>query len=462
MAKTLAKPRVRYICQECGAVASQWQGRCDQCGAWNCITEEVGEHPPNIAGALQNSGAYTQITPSKLSAPSKTQAKRCITNIAELDNVLGGGFVLGSTVLIGGDPGIGKSTLLLQAAAGLGKAHKVIYISGEEAQEQICMRAMRLAVADADIDLTSATNIAAIIDLLSARPETDVVIIDSIQTMYVDGIESAPGSVTQVRTAAQALIAIARKLSIAIILVGHVTKEGAIAGPRVLEHMVDAVLYFEGDRGHQFRILRGVKNRFGATDEIGVFDMTATGLQEIVNPSALLLSMRNEQSGGSAIFAGIEGTRPLLVEIQALVTPSPLATPRRAVVGWDSNRLAMILAVLEARAKMTFSQRDVYLNVMGGLRIGEPAADFAVAAALISALIDQPLDPDCVFFGEIGLSGEIRPVSHSEQRIKEARKLGFKRAIMPCFDTPPPANKITLTQVEMIAHLTNVLWNDDG
>jgi DNA repair protein RadA/Sms len=353
-------------------------------------------------------------------------AARIVTGIKELDRVTGGGFVMGSAVLVGGDPGIGKSTLLLQAAAALGNAGKrVIYVSGEEAVGQIRLRAQRLGLGEAAVSLASETNVETILATLQKGPAPHLVIIDSIQTLWTDRVESAPGTVTQVRTSAQALTRFAKKSGAAVVLVGHVTKDGQIAGPRVVEHMVDAVLYFEGDASHTFRILRGVKNRYGATDEIGVFEMTTLGLQEVANPSALFLDQRDEGAAGSAVFAGMEGTRPLLIEVQALVAPSPLGTPRRAVVGWDSARLSMVLAVLETRCGVRIGANDIYLNVAGGLKINEPAADLAVAAALISSLTSSPLPSDAVYFGEISLAGGLRPVVHASLRLREAQKLGF-------------------------------------
>ncbi len=356
---------------------------------------------------------------------------RSISGIAELDRVLGGGLVPASAILVGGDPGIGKSTLLLQATAAFArKGMKTIYVSGEEASAQLRMRAARLGLMDAPVQLATETNLRNILTTLeSERP--GLVIIDSIQTMWADNVESAPGSVSQVRAAAHELTNFAKRMGISVILVGHVTKDGQIAGPRVVEHMVDTVLYFEGERGHQFRILRAVKNRFGPADEIGVFEMTGSGLAEVTNPSALFLSERGDPSPGSAVFAGIEGTRPVLVEFQALVATSSLSQPRRTVVGWDSGRLSMILAVLDARCGIPFAGLDVYLNVAGGMKISEPAADLAVAAALVSAREDISLASDAVFFGEISLSGALRAVSQGENRLKEAQKLGFTSAIIP-------------------------------
>ncbi len=385
------------------------------------------------------------------------------SGIAELDRVCGGGMVPGSALLIGGDPGIGKSTLLLQAMAALaqGKSGAKLdcaYISGEESLDQVRLRAVRLNVSSAPVQLAAATSIRDIAATLDRAHGPQVVAIDSIQTMYLDTLDSAPGTVSQVRASAQELIRLAKARGFTVILVGHVTKEGTIAGPRVLEHMVDTVLYFEGERGHQFRILRAVKNRYGPTDEIGVFEMTDAGLAEVPNPSALFLGDRQRETTGSAVFAGIEGTRPMLVEIQALVAPSTLGTPRRAVVGWDGNRLAMVLAVLEARCGVPIGANDIYLNVAGGLRISEPAADLAVAAALISALVREPVAPDTVVFGEIGLSGEIRPVSQTDARLKEAEKLGFVSALTPPRRRAKEKPGVTPgLQAREIAHLRNLV-----
>jgi DNA repair protein RadA/Sms len=423
----MARPAARYVCQQCGAVHPKWAGRCEDCGAWNTLVEETGgDGPPKGLGAAK--GRRIELVGLE---GSEAEAPRRVTGIGEFDRVAGGGLVPGSALLVGGDPGIGKSTLLLQVAARLGATGQVLYISGEEAIEQVRLRARRLDVATAPVSLAAATSVRDIVASLDQGPAPALVVIDSIQTMYVDSLDSAPGTVAQVRASAQELIRLAKRRGFALVLVGHVTKEGTIAGPRVLEHMVDTVLYFEGERGHQFRILRAVKNRFGPTDEIGVFEMTDRGLAEVTNPSALFLADRQGDVSGAAVFAGMEGTRPMLVEIQALVAPSPPGTPRRAVVGWDGGRLSMILAVLEARGGVALGANDIYLNVAGGLRIQEPAADLAVAAALISASTGQPLPAATVVFGEIGLSGEVRAVSQTEQRLKEAGKLGFERALMP-------------------------------
>ncbi len=410
----------------------KWAGRCEACEAWNTLEEQIAikAMPGGMkAGAASARRSKIEFVGLQGSSPPPP---RIPTTISEFDRVLGGGLVPASVVLVGGDPGIGKSTLLLQAGAALGKAGKrVLYISGEESIDQIRLRGARLGLSSAPMELAAATQLGDILASLAQYPDAALVVIDSIQTMWTDGVESAPGSVTQVRAAAFELIRAAKTQGFALMLVGHVTKEGNLAGPRVLEHMVDVVLHFEGDRGHQFRILRGVKNRFGATDEIGVFEMTGAGLAQVLNPSALFLAERRGNVSGSAVFAGLEGSRPVLVEIQVLLAPAPGGSPRRSVIGWDSGRLSMLLAVLETRCGLKLAMNDVYLNVAGGLRVTEPAADLAVAAALISALSDVPTDPEAVFFGEIGLSGELRQVAQAELRLKEAAKLGFAKAACP-------------------------------
>lgn len=419
-----------FVCQNCGATYHKWQGKCDTCSEWNTIVEEVSER--DGFSKLNNKREVRMIDFVPLRGEQQTYS-RLQTGIKEIDRVSGGGLVPGSVVLVGGDPGIGKSTLLLQVCAGVAvksKDYECFYISGEEAIDQVRIRANRLGLADSPVKLASATDVRNIVSTLE-KAEPNIVIIDSIQTMYLDEVESTPGSVAQVRACAYELIKLAKRKGFTLFLVGHVTKQGEIAGPRVLEHMVDTVLYFEGERGHHFRILRAVKNRYGATDEIGVFEMQEKGLVEVENPSALFLAERQGNISGSCVFAGIEGSRPLLVEIQALVSSSGYSTPKRAVVGWDTNRLSMILAVLEARCGMNFSAHDVYLNVAGGLKISEPAADLAVAMAVISSLTNKPLPADMVMFGEIGLSGEIRAVSQPNLRLKEAKKLGFVSAIIP-------------------------------
>ena len=423
----MARRETSFICQNCGAAYGRWQGKCDACGEWNTIAEESSAL--QVPGRTPRKGRLFALEPL---AGAAQDAPRLASGLVEFDRVTGGGFVRGSVLLLGGDPGIGKSTLLIQVAAALARGgHRAVYISGEEAVAQVRLRAERLGLARAQVELAAETSVEDIVATLGERATPRLVIVDSIQTMWTDLVEAAPGTVTQVRASAQALIRFAKRSGAAVILVGHVTKDGQIAGPRVVEHMVDAVLSFEGEGSHQFRILRAVKNRFGPTDEIGVFEMTGGGLREIANPSELFLSERDLGSPGTAVFAGIEGSRPLLVEIQALVAPTSLGTPRRAVNGWDQNRLAMILAVLESHCGVRLSSHDVYLNVAGGLRIQEPAADLAAAAALVSSLADAPLSPDAVYFGEISLSGAIRPVAQAAARLKEAQKLGFARAILP-------------------------------
>lgn len=428
----MAKKEIKqYVCQNCGSVYPKWQGKCDSCGEWNTIEEDVvvTEGFSNI-NAKHHNGHDLDFVPL---SGAKEQLDRLSTGIAELDRVCGGGLVAGSVILVGGDPGIGKSTLLLQVCSTVAmraERPEVYYISGEEAIDQVRIRAKRLGLETAPVNLASSTDIKDIITSLK-KSNAAVVVIDSIQTMYLSDVDSTPGSVGQVRACSYELIKLAKKKGFTLFLVGHVTKQGEIAGPRVLEHMVDTVLYFEGERGHHFRILRSVKNRYGATDEIGVFEMQDRGLVEVANPSALFLAERQGNISGSCVFAGIEGSRPVLVEIQALVSQSGYSSPKRAVVGWDSNRLAMVLAVLEARCGINLSSQDVYLNIAGGLRISEPAADLAVALAVISSLKNKPLPADMVVFGEIGLSGEIRAVSQPSLRLKEANKLGFNSAIIP-------------------------------
>ncbi|WP_336279033.1 DNA repair protein RadA [Bartonella sp. CB175] len=450
----MARIRIQFICQNCGTVHSRWAGKCNSCGEWNSLIEEDTNNGIG-SGPVQNARKGCVITLTSLSKGVE-DVPRIQSGIAELDRVTGGGFVRGSVLLVGGDPGIGKSTLLTQAAAALSRSgHHVIYVSGEEAIAQICLRAQRLGAANTEVKLAAETNVENILATLSEHKKLDMVIIDSIQTLWSDAADSAPGTVTQVRISAQAMIRFAKKTGAAVALVGHVTKDGQIAGPRVVEHMVDGVFYFEGEGAHHYRILRTVKNRFGPTNEIGVFEMSDKGLREVVNPSELFLGERNEKAPGAAVFAGMEGTRPILVEIQALVSPSSLGTPRRAVVGWDGNRLSMILAVLEAHCGVRFVQHDVYLNVAGGYRISEPAADLAVAAALVSSLANIPLPTDYVYFGEIGLSGSIRTVAHSGQRIYEAQKLGFQGSVQPTATTT--MEKLPAFQQKTFSHLAELV-----
>lgn len=463
----MAKNSTHFACQSCGAIHAKWAGKCDACGQWDTLVEETAITAPKSVAAPKGKGlGFTSLTARDTPLPARMH-----TGIGELDRVLGGGLVAGSVILIGGDPGIGKSTLLLQAVGAVSgssistlspllsanadhakNTKRVLYISGEESVGQIQLRAERLGVNAPAVELASANNVRDIIASIDAPNAPALAIIDSIQTMFLDTIESAPGTVAQVRACAHALITAAKKRGVALILVGHVTKDGQIAGPRVVEHMVDTVLYFEGDRGLSYRILRAVKNRFGATDEIGVFHMEEAGLVEVPNPSSLFLTTRDHAVPGAVVFAGMEGTRPLLVEVQALITPSTMSTPRRAVVGFDSARLSMILAVLEARGGARFSDKEVFLSVAGGLRISEPAADLAAAAALLSALSDRPFPSGMVAFGEIGLTGEVRPVSRHEARLKEAEKLGFAHALCP-----PAKTGDTVRKRGSISHVSDLI-----
>ena len=445
----MVKLTTTFTCSACGASSNKWSGRCDGCGDWNTISEDTGLSTSGPSGKASKSigarrGSTIELTDL---ATEEAPPPRTHSGMNELDRVLGGGLVPSSAILVGGDPGIGKSTLLLQAAAQFANAGlKTIYVSGEEANAQVRMRAKRLGLANAPVKLAAETNLRNILTTLEVE-KPQLVIIDSIQTMWSDTVDSAPGSVSQVRSAAHELTTFAKRNGISVVLVGHVTKDGQIAGPRVVEHMVDTVLYFEGERGHQFRILRAVKNRFGPSDEIGVFEMTGRGLSQVTNPSALFLSERGEPSPGSVVFAGVEGTRPVLVELQALVAPSPHSQPRRTVVGWDGGRLAMILAVLESRCGIPFTGLDVYLNVAGGMKISEPAADLAVAAALVSAREDTALPEGAVVFGEISPPGALRPAPQTENRLQAAQKLGFTSAIAPTGGKTIDVNGISLNQM---------------
>jgi DNA repair protein RadA/Sms len=425
----MARANATFVCQNCGTVHAKWSGKCDACGAWNSIVEEAGSIPAGASARKPARGRRFALEDLKT---TEDMPPRRATGVAEFDRVCGGGLVPGSALLVGGDPGVGKSTLILQALAAYAKSGgKAVYISGEEAMAQVRLRAARMELSDAPVELGSATCVEDVLSTLEAGPTPGIVAIDSIQTIWTSALEAAPGTIAQVRTASFDLVRYAKASGAALLLVGHVTKDGQIAGPKAVEHLVDAVLYFEGERGHHFRVLRAVKNRFGPTDEIGVFEMTGRGLAEVANPSALFLGDRNSISPGAAIFAGLEGTRPLLVEVQALVAQASYGTPRRAVVGWDSGRLAMILAVLDARAGLGLSGHDVYLNIAGGLEIGEPAADLAAASALVSSFSGRSLPRDCVYFGEISLSGDVRPAPQPELRLKEAAKLGFTMAVVP-------------------------------
>ena len=451
----MAKAKRIYVCTTCGSTFNKWMGQCEGCNEWNTLVEEASENMPSGLG--KSSNAKGNIIELSALQGEDEALPRMLSKISEFDRVTGGGLVPGSAILIGGDPGIGKSTILLQAVSNLARNNvSTVYISGEESVAQVRMRAERLGLSNSPVSLAADTNLRDILATLSKGKCPDVVVIDSIQTMYADTIESAPGTVSQVRTCAQELIRFAKKKNVCVLLVGHVTKDGQIAGPRVLEHMVDTVLYFEGDRGHQFRILRAVKNRFGGTDEIGVFEMNDLGLQEVPNPSALFLGDRGGQVVGSAVFAGMEGSRPMLVEIQALVAQSSLGTPRRAVVGWDNARLAMIIAVLDARCGLGLGAFDIYLNVAGGLKITEPAADLAVAAALISSLSGDPIADETIIFGEISLSGEIRPVGQADARMKEAAKLGFSQAFIPS-KMKHKNKKLKVAELDQLIKLVDII-----
>jgi DNA repair protein RadA/Sms len=453
--RAMAKSASSFVCQSCGSAASKWSGRCDNCGEWNTIIEEKGSAPVSGArGASLPKGKASRLVGLRGESPP---LPRIQTGIAELDRVAGGGFVPGSGVLIGGDPGIGKSTLLLQALASLARSGaRVIYVSGEEAIAQVRLRAQRLGLDDTNVLLATETNVSDILATLNEGEPPAIAVIDSIQTLWSPVIEAAPGTVSQLKAGSEALVRYAKQKGTAMLLVGHVTKDGQIAGPKVIEHMVDTVLYFEGDRGHQYRILRAVKNRFGPTDEIGVFEMSDGGLREVTNPSKLFMGTSDRPTPGTAIFAGMEGTRPLLMEVQALVSPSPLGTPRRTAVGWDSNRLSMILAVLEARAGVVIGANDVYLNVAGGLKVREPAADLAVAAALLSSLTGTVIPHGTAVFGEVALSGAIRPVGQTEARLKEAQKLGLREAVIAAATEQASFKGLKVKPIETISDL--VAW----
>ena len=443
----MVKTASQYVCQRCGFVSMKWVGCCEGCGAWNTLVEEAPENTK-----LKKKGPALHF--ASLSESSKENVTRLISGIDEFDRVTGGGIVPGSTILLGGDPGIGKSTLLLQVASCLSKKLPCGYISGEEGIDQVRMRARRLGLGSAPLKLASSTSVAEVARAFK-KEHFALAIIDSIQTMGVPYIDSPPGTVSQIRAASHELIEGAKKEGVALVLVGHVTKEGMLAGPRILEHMVDAVLYFEGEKANPFRILRAQKNRFGPTDELGVFDMGNTGLEEVRDPSSIFLSHQNHQTTGAAVFPGIEGSRPLLAEIQALVSDSYLTNPRRTVVGWDTGRLSMILAILQTRASLNLAAKDVYLNVVGGLRLTEPTVDLAVATALLSCTMNVPLPSDTVVFGELSLSGDIRPATRCDLRLREAEKLGFKKAITRITDTQKKKMKTTL-QLTNISHIKDL------
>ena len=423
----MAKPKSVYVCAECGATALKWMGMCPSCGAAGTLSEQAAERGARAAGPAAS--------PVALARVEARETERLQSGLPELDRVLGGGLVVGQVALIGGDPGIGKSTLLLQSLAALGAARKVIYVSGEESAEQVALRARRLGLDATGVGLLAEIQLERILATLeAARPA--VAVIDSIQTLWSEALQSAPGSVAQVRECAAQLTRHAKKAGTALFIVGHVTKEGAIAGPRVLEHIEDTVLYFEGDPNSAFRLVRAIKNRFGAVNELGVFAMTDRGLRAVSNPSALFLQRHEKDVAGSCVLATLEGTRPLLVEIQALVDAAHAPNPRRLGVGLEQNRLAMLLAVLHRHAGIATMDQDVFVNAVGGVRIGEPAADLAVALAIVSSLADRPIPGKVLAFGEVGLAGEVRPAPRGQDRLKEAAKLGFERAIVPKANAP--------------------------
>ncbi len=435
----VAKAKTIYTCQKCSTQFPKWVGQCAECGAWNSLIEEL------YTAGFVNSNA-NQIT--TLPKVNLTNESRMPTKITELDRVLGGGLVVGSVVLVGGDPGIGKSTLLLQTLCNLSKDYPVLYVTGEESLQQVAMRAHRLGLPQSNLQLLAETNVERIItNAEQAKPQ--VIVIDSIQTIYTENLQSVPGGVGQVRESAAQLVRFAKQTGTALFLVGHVTKEGSLAGPRVLEHMVDSVLYFEGESDNRYRVIRAIKNRFGAVNELGVFAMTNTGLREVNNPSAIFLSRDEKAVAGSVVMATWEGSRPLLVEVQALVDESYLANPRRVSVGLEQNRLSMLLAVLHRHAGIATYNQDVFVNVVGGVRVTETAADLALLLSVISSLRNKPLPADLIVFGEVGLSGEIRPVQNGQERLKEAAKHGFKRAIVPKANTPKKTNQaIAITTVK--------------
>jgi DNA repair protein RadA/Sms len=442
-----ARPKSLYVCSECGGQSTKWQGQCPHCGAWNSLVETVAERPGphRYAGAAKAAG----LTP--LGRISAKEVSRMSTGVGELDRALGGGLVAGQVGLIGGDPGIGKSTLLLQALAWMSSARKAVYVTGEESAEQVAVRAQRLQVDTADVQLFAEIQLERIsATLAAARPE--IAVVDSIQTLYSEALQSAPGSVAQVRECAAQLTRVAKQHGIALIFVGHVTKEGAIAGPRVLEHIVDTVLYFEGDPHSSFRLIRAFKNRFGPVNELGVFAMTDKGLRGVSNPSALFLSQHREPVSGSCILVTSEGTRPLLVEVQALVDGAHGMAPRRLAQGLDQSRLAMLLAVLHRHAGIACHDQDVFVNAVGGVQIGEPASDLAVLLAVVSSLRNRPLPEKLVVFGEVGLAGEVRPAPRGQERLREAAKLGFRRALIPRANAPrQPIAGIEIIPVERLA-----------
>ncbi|MDG1074336.1 MAG: DNA repair protein RadA [Methylophilaceae bacterium] len=450
----MAKIKSVYVCTECGTSEPKWQGQCPACMAWNTLVESIAEtaNTNRYANKFESLAATGQL--QKLSTVQAADVARQPTGITEFDRVLGGGLVEGGVILIGGDPGIGKSTLLLQVLCHLGKSSQAIYVSGEESPQQIAMRAKRLGLDASELDLLAEINLEKILATLQSN-QPNIAVIDSIQTVYSEALQSAPGSVAQVRECSAQLTRLAKQLGITVILVGHVTKEGALAGPRVLEHIVDTVLYFEGDQNSTFRLIRAFKNRFGAVNEIGVFAMTEKGLREVANPSALFLSHHETQVAGSCITVTMEGTRPLLIEIQALVDESHTSAPKRLCVGVEQNRLAMLLAVLHRHAGVACFDQDVFINAVGGVKISEPAVDLSILIAISSSFKNKPLEPKLIVFGEVGLAGEVRPVQGGLVRLKEAAKLGFTKAIVPKANAPK--TKIEGLQVYAVERLEQAL-----
>ena len=450
----MAKIKSVYVCTECGTSEPKWQGQCPACMAWNTLVESIAEtaNTNRYANKFESLAAIGQL--QKLSTVQAADVARQPTGITEFDRVLGGGLVEGGVILIGGDPGIGKSTLLLQVLCHLGKSSQAIYVSGEESPQQIAMRAKRLGLDASELDLLAEINLEKILATLQSN-QPNIAVIDSIQTVYSEALQSAPGSVAQVRECSAQLTRLAKQLGITVILVGHVTKEGALAGPRVLEHIVDTVLYFEGDQNSTFRLIRAFKNRFGAVNEIGVFAMTEKGLREVANPSALFLSHHETQVAGSCITVTMEGTRPLLIEIQALVDESHTSAPKRLCVGVEQNRLAMLLAVLHRHAGVACFDQDVFINAVGGVKISEPAVDLSILIAISSSFKNKPLEPKLIVFGEVGLAGEVRPVQGGLVRLKEAAKLGFTKAIVPKANAPK--TKIEGLQVYAVERLEQAL-----
>ena len=443
----MAKPKTVYICQSCGAQAPKWAGQCGECGAWNTLMEATVTAAPRGLGGGPRAGGMAGLAGATgvqlLDSVAAEDAPRVSTELSEMDRVLGGGVVNGSVILIGGDPGIGKSTLLLQVLAGVQSRLKTLYITGEESLTQVHLRAKRLGLPRMDLPVLAETSVERILSVLSVE-KPGLVVLDSIQTLYTESLDSAPGSVSQLRETAAQVVRHAKQSGCAVILVGHVTKEGAIAGPRVLEHMVDTVLYFEQDVGSRYRIVRAVKNRFGAVNELGVFAMTDGGLKEVSNPSALFLSRHDQPVPGSVITVTRQGSRPLLVEVQALVDAAPFGNPRRVTLGLESNRLHMLLAVLHRHAGIALGDQDVFANVVGGMKISEPAADLPLLVAALSSFRGRPVPNDMVILGEVGLAGEIRPVPNGEERLAEAAKHGFKRAIVPEANRPRKSTRLDL------------------